>query len=329
VSKPGKILPEISAVIPIFNEAGNIARLVDSLQEVFEEMGITWEAILVDDGSEDGSWDELQLLTNKHENLSIIRFTRNFGKEAAIYAGLMYARGASIVVMDADLQHPPGLIEEMWALRNETGADVVSGVKRVRQQESLSRGLGARLFYRLFRLATDIDLALSTDFKLISSRVRNLYLSTPERYRFFRGMTRWFAFPERTIAFDPPVRKSAQVSRWSSQGLFSYAIGSLIAFSSLPVRVLGWLGAGTFVFGFILGVQTLINKINGHAVEGFTTVILTMLIIGSFLMMGLSIIGGYVVEIFRQVQQRPNFIIREELPTRRDAADPVSADSSL
>ena len=190
-----------------------------------------------------------------------------------------------------------------------------SAIKKKRQKEPLSRGMGARLFYWLFKRATDIDLALSTDFKLISSRVRNLYLSTPERYRFFRGMTRWFAFPERTIAFNPPSRKAAQVSRWSNQRLFTYAIGSLIAFSSLPIRALGWLGTGTFVFGFVLGVQTLINHLTGHAVEGFTTVILTILIIGSILMMGLSIIGGYMMEIFRQVQQRPNFVIREELQT--------------
>jgi len=290
---------------------------------------VDWELILVDDGSADDSWKEIQALAGADGRVSAVRFTRNFGKEAAIYAGLLYARGESVVVMDADLQHPPELIEEMWALRGETGVDVVSGMKRTRPKESVSRGVGARLFYWLFRRATDIDLARSTDFKLISARVRDLYLSTPERYRFFRGMTRWLAFPERTIAFDPPVRKAAQVSRWSNQGLFSYAIGSLIAFSSLPIRVLGWLGVGTFVFGFILGVQTLINKLNGQAVEGFTTVILTVLIIGSFLMMGLSIIGGYVVEIFRQVQQRPNFVIREELHTGRTASAAVSGDSSL
>jgi glycosyltransferase involved in cell wall biosynthesis len=323
------LTPPLSIVVPVFNEAGNLASLLEAISPVCTRLELDWELILVDDGSVDDSWQEIRALAAAHSHVSAVRFTRNFGKEAAIYAGLMYARGASIVVMDADLQHPPGLIAEMWALRCETGVDVISGVKRTRQKESLSRGMGARLFYWLFRRATDIDLALSTDFKLISSRVRNLYLSTPERYRFFRGMTRWFAFPERTIAFDPPVRKAAQVSRWSSQGLFSYAIGSLIAFSSLPIRALGWLGAGTFVFGFILGVQTLINKLNGRADEGFTTVILTVLIIGSFLMMGLSIIGGYVVEIFRQVQQRPNFIIREELQTGRAAAAPVSEDSLL
>lgn len=323
------LTPQLSVVVPVFNEAGNLASFFESISPVCTGLRLNWELILVDDGSVDASWKEIRALADAHGHVSAVRFTRNFGKEAAIFAGLLYARGAAIVVMDADLQHPPELIKEMWALWCETGVDVVSGIKRKRQKESLSRGMGARLFYWLFRRATDIDLALSTDFKLISSRVRDLYLSTPERYRFFRGMTRWFAFPERTIVFDPPIRKAAQESRWSSQGLFSYAIGSLIAFSSLPIRALGWLGAGTFVFGFILGVQTLINKVNGQADEGFTTVILTVLIIGSFLMMGLSIVGGYMVEIFRQVQQRPNFIIREELQTSRAVAAPVSEDFLL
>ncbi len=311
--------PQLSVVIPVFNEAGNLAAFCEAISPVCDALRLDWELVFVDDGSGDESWQEICTLANQWARLSGIRFTRNFGKEAAIYAGLMYSRGDSIVVMDADLQHPPQLIKEMWELQNETGADIVSGVKQRRQAESLSRGVGARIFYWLFKRSTGIDLALSTDFKMISSRVRELYLSIPERYRFFRGMTRWFGFPEQTVCFDPPTRKQAQFSRWNNRGLFRYALGSLIAYSSLPIRLLGWLGAGTFLFGFILGVQTLFNKFNGQADEGFTTVILTVVIIGGFLMMGLSIVGGYMMEIFRQVQQRPNFIVHEELQTNRSS----------
>ena len=309
--------PVLSIVVPVFNEKGNLASCLEAISPVCADLSIEWELIFVDDGSSDGSWQDILNLSDQQPGLSAIRFTRNFGKEAAIYAGLLYARGKWVVVMDADLQHPPDLLKEMWDLKERTGADVVSGVKRKRQRETVFRGIGARLFYWLFERSTGIDLALSTDFKMISSRVRDLYLSTPERYRFFRGMTRWFGFPEQTVSFDPPSRRHSQQSRWSNLGLFRYAMGSLVAFSSLPIRALGWLGAATFLFGFILGVQTLINKFNGQANEGFTTVILTVLIIGSFLMMGLSIVGGYMVEIFRQVQQRPNFIVREEFQTGR------------
>ena len=170
MSIPVQNAPAISVVVPILNEAGNISRLIDALVHVFRGQNISWEGILVDDGSEDASWRELQSLANEHGNLSIIRFTRNFGKEAAIYAGLVHARAAATLVMDSDLQHPPELIGEMLAAWQDGKVDVVSAVKAKRQQESMIRGLGARLFYWLFRKSARIDLESSTDFKLISAR---------------------------------------------------------------------------------------------------------------------------------------------------------------
>jgi dolichol-phosphate mannosyltransferase len=315
--------PELSIVVPVFNEAENLPALIRSITRVCEELAIGLEILLVDDGSDDGSWDVVHALAEKNHRLAAVRFTRNFGKEAAIYAGLTFARAQDILVMDADLQHPPELIKKMWALKHGTDADVVSAIKRTRQKESLPRGIGARVFYWLFKRSTGIDLALSTDFKMISRRVRDLYVSTPERFRFFRGLTRWFGFPEQTVLFDPPSRPSSQPSRWSDMGLLRYAVDSLISFSALPVRAMGWLGAATFLFGFVLGIQTLFNKLNGHAVEGFTTVILTVLIMGSLLMMGLSIVGGYMVEIFRQVQQRPSFIISEAVKINLEEVPPA------
>lgn len=302
---------ELSIVVPVFNEAENLVPLVESVIRVCQALGTRFEMILVDDGSVDGSWEAIRELASANDCVAAIRFTRNFGKEAAICAGLTFVRGEATVVMDADLQHPPELIEKMWMLKNRTGADIVSAVKRNRQKESLPRGLGARAFYWLFERSTKIDLSSSTDFKMISNRVKNQYLAIPERFRFFRGLTHWFGFPEETLLFDPPTRSSSQGSRWTNQGLIGYAVDSLISFSSLPVRAMGWLGAITFLFGLVLGVQTLVNKLNGHADAGFTTVILTVIIMGSFVMMGLSIVGGYMIEIFRQVQQRPNFIIRD------------------
>lgn len=304
-------LPTISVVIPILNEAGNITRLVNALKKVFEDMVISWEAILVDDGSDDDSWQELQKLVSEHENLSIIKFTRNFGKEAAIHAGLAHAQAAVSLVMDSDLQHPPELIKQMWTALNDAPVDVVSAVKGKRQKEHIIRGVGARLFYWLFWKSTRINLESSTDFKLISARVRKMYLSLPEKHRFFRGLTAWFGFPEKTVTFDPPQLASAVPSSWSTTGLYRYALRSLASFSSLPIRALGWLGGCTLVFTFILGVQTLFMKFTDQAVEGFTTVILVILFIGGILMMGLAIVGAYVAESYQQVMQRPTFVIQE------------------
>jgi len=304
-------LPAISVVIPILNEAGNITRLVNALRKVFQDLAINWEAILVDDGSDDDSWQELQKLASKYKNLSIIRFTRNFGKEAAIHAGLAHAQAAVSLVMDSDLQHPPELIKQLWIVWNDAPVEVVSAVKGKRQKESIIRGLGARIFYWLFWKSTRIDLESSTDFKLISARVREMYLSLPEKHRFFRGLTAWFGFPEKTVTFNPPQRASAVPSRWSTRGLYRYAFRSLVSFSSLPIRVLGWLGGGTLVFTLILAAQTLFMKFTGQAVEGFTTVILAILFVGSILMMGLAIVGAYAAESYQQVMQRPTFVIQE------------------
>jgi glycosyltransferase involved in cell wall biosynthesis len=311
VSIPVQNAPAISVVVPILNEAGNISWLIDALVQVFRGQNISWEGVLVDDGSDDASWRELQSLANEHCNLSIIRFTRNFGKEAAIYAGLVHARAAVTLVMDSDLQHPPELIGEMLAAWQDGQVDVVSAVKAKRQQESMIRGLGARLFYWLFRKSARMDLESSTDFKLISARVREAYLCLPEKHRFFRGLTSWFGFPEKTVTFDPPQRSSATPSRWSTGGLYRYALSSLVSFSSLPIRMLGWLGAATLVFALVLGAQTLFMKLSGQAVEGFTTVILVLLFVGSLLIIGLAIVGTYVAEIYQQVRERPVFVICE------------------
>lgn len=302
---------QLSVVIPIFNESANLAPLLNALSEVFKELAVRWEAVFVDDGSVDDSWQRLQDLSSVNENLSIIRFTRNFGKEAAIQAGLLHSRAPVTLVIDSDLQHPPELIKPMWAIMNEGGVDVVSAIKAKRQDESLLRGAGARLFYWLFRKSTRIDLESSTDFKLISARARKLYLSLPENYKFFRGLTSWFGFPEALVTFSPPARAISTQSRWSTLGLFRYALRNLVSFSSFPIRLLGWLGGATLLFSFLLGVQTLYTKFTGQAVEGFTTVIIAILFVGAILMIGLAIIGTYVAETYQQVMQRPPFIIRE------------------
>jgi glycosyltransferase involved in cell wall biosynthesis len=302
---------DLSVVIPILNEARNLAPLLSALDNAFAALAIRWEVVFVDDGSTDDSWPQLQQLSSVRENLTAVRFTRNFGKEAAIQAGLAHSRGPASLVMDCDLQHPAELIAPMWNLMQTGGFEVVSAVKSQRQAESLIRRTGARLFYWLFRKSTRIDLESSTDFKLLSARARTLYLSLPENQKFFRGLTSWFGFPEGVVTFTPPNRALSPESRWSTGGLLRYALRNLVSFSSFPIRLLGWLGTATLAFSFLLGAQTLYVKFSGQAGEGFTTVIIAILFVGAILMMGLAIIGSYVAETHQQVLQRPQFIIQE------------------
>jgi glycosyltransferase involved in cell wall biosynthesis len=322
---------QLSCIIPVYNEAGNVSTLLQSLKEVCERLKLSWEAVLVDDGSSDDSWDRIRELTHGYSNLSAVRLSRNFGKESAIYAGLVYAWGETLVVIDSDLQHPPELIEQMWMRLHDTDSDsrveIVSAVKQRRQRESVFREAAARIFYWLFLRSTGIDLKSSTDFKMMTSRVRSLYLSLPERYRFFRGLTNWFGLPEATVQFTPPDRLESGTSRWTVSALSRYAVRNMISFSSLPIRLLAALGGITLLFALGLGGQTLFNWIQGEAIEGFTTVILTLLIIGSILIIGLSIIGAYVAEIFHQVRQRPSFIVWQEIIARErpdiEVKDPI------
>jgi dolichol-phosphate mannosyltransferase len=310
---------DLSVVIPILNESRSLTPLLSALNSVFSALAIRWEVIFVDDGSTDDSWERLQQLASASENLSAIRFTRNFGKEAAIQAGLTHSHAPASLVMDSDLQHPAELISPMWNLMQSGKFEVVSAVKGQRQAESLVRRSGARLFYWLFRKSTRIDLESSTDFKLISARARRLYLSLPEKQKFFRGLTSWFGFPEGFVTFTPPARLASIESRWSTGGLFRYALRNLVSFSSLPIRLLGWLGTATLVFSFLLGAQTLYTKFTGQAVEGFTTVIIAILFVGAIQMIGLAIIGSYVAETHQQVLERPQFIIQETTPGFRSS----------
>lgn len=312
----------LSCVVPVFNERANVSAFVDALSCECDKLGEAWELIMVDDGSTDGTWEEITAVLARHSNITAIRFTRNFGKEAAIQAGLRFAQGSVLVTLDADFQHPPELIRRMWDILNdkESSVRIVSATKTRRQSESPPRRLSARFFYWLFRHMSKIDLEGATDYKMLTRDVRDAYLALPESHRFYRGLTRWLGYPERSVEFGIPERPNNEQSRWSTWKLVQYAFRSLISFSNFPIRLLGWLGVATLTFSLMLGAQTLFNKISGEAVEGFTTVILVILIIGSILMIGLSVIGAYIAEIFHQVRQRPTYVVLDLIPGRSISA---------
>lgn len=321
---------QLSCVVPVFNERANVSAFVDALSSECDKLGETWELVMIDDGSTDGTWESIRSILSRRQNVTAIRFTRNFGKEAAIQAGLRSAQGRVIVTLDADFQHPPELIQSMWAKLDdkERNFRIVSAVKARRQPEGYLRKFSARFFYWLFHRASSIDLEAATDYKMMTRDVRDAYIALPENHRFYRGLTRWLGYPEQTVQFVIPERPNNEQSRWSTWKLFQYAFRSLISFSNFPIRLLGWLGLATFIFSLVLGTQTIWNKISGDATEGFTTVILVILIIGSILMMGLSVIGAYIAEIFHQVRQRPTYVVLEMVSGGSNATEkmPSSAE---
>jgi glycosyltransferase involved in cell wall biosynthesis len=305
---------KISIVMPAYNEALALPVLITEITENLSKMGMDFEIIVIDDGSEDDTWGVLKSCFRENEQLRCIRFTRNFGKESAIYAGLKISTGTVAVVMDADLQHPSDLLPEMIRIWERTGVHIVEAVKEKRQSESRIRAIGSYVFYRLFLKAAGLDLRNSSDYKLLNRTLIEQYLNLHESIRFFRGLTKWFGYSSYVIYYSPSDRfGEKKTSRWTVKSLFDFARNSLISFTVIPLRFVTWLGFATFLVSLMLGLETLWMKISGLAVEGFTTVILVTLGIGSVIMMSLGLIGEYIARIYEEVKHRPLYVIGEFL----------------
>jgi len=306
----------ISIVLPSYNEEDNISRAAERLSAVLEPENISWELVFVNDGSRDHTWDRIQETAARDPHITGVSFSRNFGKEAAIMAGLACAKGDCCVVMDCDLQHPPEAVVEMLRLWRQ-GFEVVEGVKRSRGTESRFHAAMAGMFYRIMSSATRIDMSRASDFKLMDRKAVNALLSLPEKNSFFRALSSWVGFKTTSVEFDVQERE-AGVSKWSSRSLTGYAIRNIVSFSSAPLQFVSVLGGIMLALALILGVQTLIRYFAGTAVEGFTTVILLILVVGSLLMLSLGIIGYYLARIYEELKNRPRYLISEIVSSRVD-----------
>lgn len=299
----------ISVVLPAFNEEQLLA---GTLREVQEQLPDEHELLVVDDGSSDGTWKAIAELASLDARIRGVRLSRNFGKEAAIAAGLERARGDAVIVMDCDRQHPPQLLGEMIGIWQRGEADVVEAFKRTRGP------LASRMFYALFERLSGIDLVGASDFKLLDRRVLDAYNTLRERNVFFRGLTAWLGFRRAAVHFDVPPR-SAGDSRWTRMRLVALAVTAILAFSPIPLFIVLGLAAVFFVFSVLLGAWALYLWAIGHAVSGFTTVILLILMSGSMILAGLGVIGLYLAKIYDEVRGRPRSVVAEstELPAKR------------
>jgi glycosyltransferase involved in cell wall biosynthesis len=304
--------PTLSVVLPCLNEGAHLARSLDVLRGVLDGLGLPWELLVVDDGSTDDTWAVLRAYAREHPGLRALRLSRRFGKELALTAGLERARGAAVLVMDADLQHPPELIPEMVRAWRDEGFEVVEGKKRARGDEPVLSRLGARLFYPLFRRLAGLDLEGASDFKLLDRKVIAAWSRMGERTVFFRGMSAWLGFRRKELSFEVAPRAGGR-SGWSLWRLLRLALHGITAYSTAPLQLITAMGFVFLAFAAVLGAQTLYNKLYGSAETGFTTVIVLVLIVGSMIMMGLGVIGLYVSRIYEEVKGRPRTIVAEEL----------------
>jgi len=304
--------PTLSIVMPLFQEGAHLEHVIDRVVGHAAATGETFELILVDDGSRDQTWEVIRGRMARHPQLRAVRLSRNFGKEAAVCAGLDAARGEAVVVMDGDLQHPPELLSRMVALWRTGGVDLVEAVKERRGTESWINRMGARLFYSGLAFLSGHDLDGASDFKLMDRRVVEAWLRLGERNLFFRGMVAWLGFESVKVRFEVPERVGGH-SGWSYARLARLAVTAVTAHSSSPLQIVTFLGTVFFFFAMALSAQTLYNWYTGSAVSGFTTVILLILIVGAVQMICLGIIGAYIARVFEEVKGRPRYIVKDRL----------------
>lgn len=299
----------LSVVLPSYNEEASIPRAADTITALLSQAGVDHELIFVDDGSRDGTWAAIEGQSARHPQVRGVRFSRNFGKEAAIFAGLAQARGDCTVVMDCDLQHPPEKVVDMYRLWQQ-GYQVVEGVKASRGKENPLHTFAAKGFYSVISRATGIDMSKASDFKLLDRRAVDTLLAMREKNAFFRALSSWIGFSTTQVEFHVQPRLEGD-SKWSIRSLVRYALTNIAAFSTAPLQLVTLLGVVVFVCSVALSIHSLWQKLAGHALEGFTTVILLQLFIGSILMICLGIIGYYIAKIYEEIKDRPRYIVAD------------------
>nr|WP_282959180.1 glycosyltransferase family 2 protein [Azoarcus sp. L1K30] len=310
----------LSVVIPLFNESGSLPALHARLRAVLDTMDLAgYELVFVDDGSRDTTFAEVAALGVMDPTVRGLRFARNFGKEAAMAAGLRAAIGDVIVLMDGDLQHPPELIPEMMA-RWHGGAQMVTAVRGSRDTDPWLRRQLSRGFYSLFRRVSEVALAEGGgDFRLFDRAVVDAINSLPERTRFMKGITSWVGFRQETVDFEPAER-AAGASAWSLLRLLRYAIDGFSAFSTLPLRVWSLIGIGmaalSGTYGLWLVLRTMVWGID---VPGYASIMVAVLFMGGIQLISLGVLGEYVGRIFTEVKARPLYLVSDRIGFQEQA----------
>ena len=299
----------ISVILPAYNEEKMIAPAVSRISGILEGAGIDYELVFVDDGSKDKTWENISAAAGENSRVVGLHFSRNFGKEAAMFAGLERAAGDCCVVIDCDLQHPPEKIVDMYRLW-EQGYEVIEGVKEDRGSESGFHRFAAGTFYGLISRATGMDMSSASDFKLLDRKVVDTLNSLPERNVFFRALSYWVGYKKTEVSYCVQERTVGE-SKWSTRALIKYALTNISSFSSAPLHIVTVLGMVMLAVSLVLGVIALVQKISGQALGGFTTVILILLFASSIIMISLGIIGYYISKIYDEIKGRPRYIVSQ------------------
>lgn len=326
-SEIAAIAPEISIVVPAFNEAEGLAPFLDQLFAVLRSCCDTYEVWVVDDGSRDATWERLRTELARFPQLRGLRFTRNFGKEAAILAGLRQARGKAVVIMDADGQHPPSLLPEMLKLWRSGQGQIIAAQKASRATDSWMARTNARMFNGLMHLLTGLDLEGASDFRLLDRRVIDTLLAFPEKIRFFRGMTVWTGFTTVPVMFDVAPRIAGD-SHWSTAQLTRLAVTAITSYSAKPLGMVFRLGLLGMAAAGLLLLQAIYSWWANIDVPGWTSLTVVVLFFGSANLLGIGVLGAYLAQIFDEIKGRPEFLVREIVPAQAEEVQLLGTDNA-
>ena len=302
---------DISVVIPVFNEESNLPVLYERLVNSVTSISNDYELIFVNDGSKDNSLNIIKELSLKNPQVKYIDFSKNFGHQLAVFAGLENAKGDTIVIIDADLQDPPELIKELYSKMKE-GYDVVYAQREQRVGESWHKLMTAKLFYRFINRLSEVSIPLDTgDFRIISKKINDIIVSMPERNKFLRGQIAWAGFNQTFVSYNREERYAGKTN-YSYSKMFSFAFDGITAFSNLPLRLATYLGFAVSLISFFFILYTLYQKYFKHdVVQGWSSLMVSILFIGGVQLICLGIIGEYLGRIMDNVKQRPMYIVRE------------------
>ncbi|MBW4710803.1 glycosyltransferase family 2 protein [Roseobacter sp. YSTF-M11] len=314
--------PYLSVVVPCYNEEAVLEELIKRVTSALQDINISsYEIVLVDDGSGDETARLMRAAHTADPRVTGVFLSRNHGHQLALTAGLSVCRGARILIIDADLQDPPELLGPMLE-KMDQGFDVVYGKRINRAGESIFKKASAKLFYRFFRKLVDLDMPLDTgDFRLMSRKALNVLLQMPEQHRFIRGMVSWIGFRQAALEYERAERFSGE-TKYPLKKMLLFAADAITGFSTIPLRLATWLGFLCALSSVPVAIYVLLGFMRGTTVQGWTSVMLIVLILGAIQLIVIGILGEYIGRLYMQSKQRPLFVIDEVL---RDEADDTLA----
>ncbi|MCZ6813845.1 MAG: glycosyltransferase family 2 protein [Alphaproteobacteria bacterium] len=323
-SMPRPTDPHLSVVIPVMNEVENLPSLVSALTNVLDRLPTRWELIFVDDGSEDTTFTVLSELGARNPNIKTVRFSRRFGKEIALSAGLMYALGDAVVTMDGDLQHPPETLIEFFSKWHD-GVDVVYGMRRSRGTQNILQRIMRRAFYKLYNTISTTRIPEGAgDFCMLDRKVVDAFNRLRERDRFMKGLFAWVGFRQEPVLFDVQPRKHGR-SGWGFWRLWRFAMTGITSFTGLPLTIWSYLGAFVALLSFLYAVVVIVRTvIFGNPVPGYTTIVVLILLFGSVQIISVGLLGEYITRIFNEVKMRPMYLVSDTVNITAQAAESQS-----